>query len=119
MTGEEAIRILDPATRLEALREIPVFNRISVDQSACRLAVAALRAQQEPNDPLTLEELREMDGEPVWLVIAGGGRYAVIRSCRETFTEFTDGAQPPNAMYGSYWLAYRRKPEEGVAQHNA
>lgn len=25
-----------------------------------------------PNEPLTLEQLREMDGEPVWLEIAGG-----------------------------------------------
>ena len=32
-------------------------------------ALAALREQQEreENEPLTLEELREMDGEPVWL----------------------------------------------------
>lgn len=31
----------------EALREIPVFERIDADQEACRLAIAALRAQQK------------------------------------------------------------------------
>lgn len=67
-----------------------------------------------PNDPLTLEELREMDGEPVWVVIAGMGRYAVIQHCGEWSTKFTDGMEPPNDRYGTYWLAYRRKLEEGT-----
>ena len=48
MTREEAIRILDPETRREELRKIPVMERIEVDQEACRMAVAALRAQQAP-----------------------------------------------------------------------
>jgi len=65
-----------------------------------------------PNDPLTLEELREMDGEPVWVVIAGVGRYAVIEHCEKRSTKFTDGMEPPNDRYGIYWLAYRRRPEE-------
>lgn len=47
MTIEEAIMILDPETRRESLREIPVLERIDTDQEACRIAVAALRAQQE------------------------------------------------------------------------
>ena len=32
------------------------------------LGDTALRAQQQPNAPLTLDELREMDGEPVWVI---------------------------------------------------
>lgn len=42
-----------------------------------------------PNDPLTLDELREMEGEPVYV---------------------TNGEGP--AGYDG-WQAYRRKPEEG------
>lgn len=85
MTTEEAIKILDPETRRETLKLVPVHERISADQEACRLAVAALRAQQENlskvsqgfsqdqvNAPLTLDELRRMDGEPVWIRVAGG-----------------------------------------------
>lgn len=47
MTNEEAIRILDPETRRETMRQIPVFERIDADQEACRIAVSALRAQQK------------------------------------------------------------------------
>lgn len=47
MTREEAIEILDPETRRETMRQIPVFERIEADQEACRIAVSALRAQQE------------------------------------------------------------------------
>ena len=45
MTKEEAIRILDPETRRETMRKIPVMEWIETDQTACRLAVEALRAQ--------------------------------------------------------------------------
>jgi len=36
-------------------------------------AISALRAQAgaERNDPLTLDELRQMDGEPVWVCSPG------------------------------------------------
>lgn len=43
MTREEAIRILDPNTRRETMKEIPVHSRIEADQEACKLAVYALR----------------------------------------------------------------------------
>ncbi len=54
MTTEEAIMILNPETRMETMRKIPILERIDADQAACRLAVAALRAQQEreKNEPL-------------------------------------------------------------------
>nr|DAW91712.1 MAG TPA: Protein of unknown function (DUF551) [Bacteriophage sp.] len=47
MTREEAIRILDPNTRRETMKEIPVHSRIEADQEACKLAVYALRAHQD------------------------------------------------------------------------
>ena len=47
MTTEEAIKILDPETRRETMKAIPVLERIDADQEACRLAIAALRAQQK------------------------------------------------------------------------
>lgn len=68
-----------------------------------------------PNDPLTLEELRQMDGEPVW--IEGNppliGQWAIMYGGSEFFIQFNAGC---NAMiaeeYGKTWLAYRRKPED-------
>lgn len=56
MTTEEAIRILDPETRREAMAVVTWSRKISTDQEACRLALAALRAQQERERSLTWEE---------------------------------------------------------------
>ena len=53
-----------------------VYNLLSGDSSNDRAnqvidlfdAAPAVEAEPAPlNDPLTLEELREMDGEPVWV----------------------------------------------------
>lgn len=68
-----------------------------------------------PNDPLTLDELREMDGEPVWIIpMRGSGGFctwmlvdAEYELCREAHGEM---AVFENC--GKTWLAYRRKPEE-------
>lgn len=126
MTREEAIGILEESLRQNRImRDSPTVFFKSADIvcgvknaerriKALGMAIAALRAQQEPNAPLTMNELREMKGKPVWVEMAGTGRYAVIRSCGEIITEFTDGGKHPNDIYGSYWLAYRRKPGEGT-----
>lgn len=39
------------------------------DAQALRVAIALLRTHpdNQPNDPLTFEELKKMDGQPVWL----------------------------------------------------
>ena len=67
------------------------------------------------NEPLTQEELREMDGEPVWIVpMRGSGGFctwmlvdAEYELCREVHGEM---AVFENC--GKTWLAYRRRPEE-------
>ena len=67
-----------------------------------------------PNDPLTLEELRGMDGEPVWItkMDGSGGVWMLVDTeyelCREAHGEM---AVFENC--GKTWLAYRRRPEEG------
>lgn len=72
-----------------------------------------------PNDPLTLEELREMDGEPVWVVNSPTKReegffdeWALV-SVRRKNAESV-GTIYHFENYGDHWLAYRRKPEEGT-----
>lgn len=75
--------------------------------------VMVLRERQR-NDPLTLNELKEMDGEPVWVVWLDGrlrSRWHIVGSSLwiEMFIEW-DGAFSPD--YGKTWLAYRHKPEE-------
>lgn len=67
-----------------------------------------------PNDPLTLEELREMDGEPVWVTCFDSWRLCYGLSdyrgylCMET----GNGSCILMKDYGEKWLAYRRKPED-------
>lgn len=65
------------------------------------------------NDPLTLNELKEMHGEPVWVVWLDGrlrSRWHIVGSSLwiEMFIEW-DGAFSPD--YGKTWLAYRHKTE--------
>lgn len=78
-----------------------------------------------PNDPLTISQLRKMDGEPVWIspakengkvparwmLVSGYNQnkdiYLFAPSCN--ITQGYDGKS-----YGKTWLAYRRRPEEGT-----
>lgn len=72
--------------------------------------------QASSNAPLTLAELREMDGEPVWVISPD----YVFEPCwmlvmlRHDFVmanwQFCDFRE-----YGKTWLAFRRKPEGGSA----
>ena len=139
MTTEEAIRILDPNTAREALAEIEYYGgfsgkraKIEACNEACRIAVAALRAQQGSkgvdfdhfkNEPLTLDELREMDGEPAFITHRKYGKgWCIIdwHGVNKSWTYFSktgtaEGmtATPVTAeTYGEDWLAYRRKPKE-------
>ena len=80
------------------------------------------RRTEPPNDPLTIEELREMDGEPVWVVALdyGTSRWAFVSADCEVVRYFTtrrgvacDVIGRHFKTYGKTWLAYRRRPEEG------
>lgn len=67
MTREEAARILDPETSAEVLREYGDGNaQIAACDEACRIAADVL-LNKPTGDPLTLEQLRDMDGQPVWI----------------------------------------------------
>ena len=121
MTREETIKALGLMEHVESIvatyepGEIRDDTTVRELKEACRSAIAALRAQQEPNLPLTLEELREMDGEPVWVkcLEPDMGHLSCwgIRNfdCVDGYhTNYCD------TDYGRGWLAYRRKPEEEI-----
>ena len=66
------------------------------------------------NAPLTLDELRKMDGEPVWVQSPGVpeyGRWAIVEGVGENCLFLRDDFTCHD--YGKTWLAYRQKPEEG------
>lgn len=87
--------------------------------AACDTAIAALRAQQEQENPkpLTLDELRKMDGEPVWLSALGedfdDGWYIVVAVDKNRLHCLQLYAMLFFENYGNTWLAYRYKPKEG------
>ena len=67
------------------------------------------------NQPLTLDELRKMDGEPVWVQSPGVpeyGRWAIVEGVGENCLFLHDDFTCHD--YGKTWLAYRQKPEEGT-----
>lgn len=70
-------------------------------------------AEMERNDPLTLDELREMKGEPVYTT-RNGWRicYGVTDFTGELYMETGVGSRIPLCDYGKTWLAYRRPPKE-------
>lgn len=75
-----------------------------------KICLEALRAQQQPNVPMTLDELREIDGV-VWVCYPQATFGTQLpptesMSCSRYKFSFAD--------YGKTWLAYRRKPEEGT-----
>lgn len=118
MTIDEAIKILEPYTG-------PEYQGIKF-RTACEVAVSSLRAQKDtpPNDPLTLKQLREMDGEPVWWWNTTQKPTCTICICKGFMKEpmfvtydfaVEDERKPVKFSRMKKWgyKPYRRKPEEG------
>lgn len=65
-----------------------------------------------PNDPLTLEELREMDGEPVWVCKPNGtnGVWGLV-DLEYQMVRLHGGGMAIWENNDKSWLAYRRKLE--------
>lgn len=69
------------------------------------------------NEPLTLDELRQMDGEPVWCVEITGREEWLFRrdgGFADMYGEFTSDDFMVWDNYGKLWWCYRQKPEEGT-----
>ena len=121
MTNEEAIKVL----RTESV-EIG-GNAVSVCRfwEALDMAISALRQQEhfrevtKKVEPLTLEELRKMDGEPVWVQSPGVpeyGRWAIVEGVGENCLFLHDDFTCHD--YGKTWMAYRQKQEEDKHESN-
>ena len=123
MTIKEAIKTIELAIA-EVEWVYPIDYAAAFD-----VAISALRAQQEleRNEPLTVDELREMAKEPVWTVGVSYTRdgtfsmWDIIESVNENGIHF--GYSDEYVEWWNYglknmdgnlfgWLAYRRKPQE-------
>ena len=111
----------------ELLSEVMVLDDPEMAE-AHRVAISALlqhehfREVTKKVDPLTMDELRKMDGAPVWCEIYIKGQfpfYGIVHG--DNVTGFIPGDDKPANLaitnvgaYGFAWLAYRQKQEEGT-----
>ena len=128
MTREEAIEYWEGlrktfSSQLE--KEENYFGRMHLQTTidALDMAISALRQQEhfrevtKKVDPLTLDELRKMDGEPVYCVEITGREEWLFRrdgGFADMYGEFTSDDFMVWDNYGKLWWCYRRKPEEGT-----
>lgn len=120
-----------------ASQAVHLRSRLKMYEDAMPLARVQELSQAEkdgrlvvmpPNDPLTLEELREMDGEPVWVEVSENwsksgsksGWYLVRfhkiddRLRMYIYNTRSGATFVPEQDYVQSWIAYRRRPEEGT-----
>lgn len=126
------MRAIDADEYMGLLKEQYLHNTIIRDAKAARAWQGAMQLlydqptlPQPSNEPLTLEELRGMDGEPVWVVVSENWRESGIKSGWRLVsfhinddrvrlymfdTRFGASFFAEQDMGRSYWV-YRRPPE--------
>ena len=124
MTLEDAIK-----NREDCLKYLEGLGQKASPQNveAVRWSVRALKFMQSltltpPNEPLTLEQLRGMDGQPVWCEwllpedrAVENGKWFIVIIGDKTGLEIKRPADYGNYFlktedYGKTWLAYRYPP---------
>lgn len=115
MTIDEAIKQTESVIFLTKESGLPIFKSNS---EYWQLVLDCLRARQEEHKdaPLTLDELREMDGQPIWvqdIFFPERSGFAVMKgdSVEIPLIEFT---YMTKKNYGITWLAYREPKEDAT-----
>lgn len=131
MANEEAIRILEYRSNLlrkfqhikeaesveiskDELNTLALFaDQYRKEANAIDLAIRALKGQPI-GEPLTLEQLREMNGQPVWVKVIDTrfneeNQWAICNAEYQMVT-LKDGFKLFFCGYGLNWLAYAYHP---------
>ena len=125
MTRKEAIEYWEGlrktfSSQLE--KEENHFGRMHLQTTidALDMAISALRQQEHFRDltkkmePLTLDELRQMEGQPVYIV-ENTEYWAIVNSFDQAGVYLLSYGNPDDygyfGLYGKTWLAYRQKKE--------
>ena len=114
MTTNEAIEILRKNRPTSDPRPCGVELCDAVD-----MAISALRQQEHFRDltkkvePLTLDELRQIDGEPIYIVDGDVAWWDIVSFSVQDWLYLAREEELRYSRYGE-WLAYRQKPEEGT-----
>ena len=117
MTIQNVIKIREQCYNY--LLELGVDDRTeSVEAARITLEAVREKAEREDPKPLTLEELRQMDGEPVWMAWPDKrikAKWWIVGNHEWNVMEFDDPIMAKR--YGSVWVAYRYKPKEATAKN--
>lgn len=114
------VPIMGGAKNVRHSEIVPVLNVVHCgvsEDTVVRVALSDCEIIRKPNEPLTLEELRGMVGQPVWIKAPGvsndiSGRRVIVEGVDlEDRTIFARGDFACHD-YGAVWLAYRRPPKE-------
>lgn len=97
----------------DALKEyIKKTDLTAVERGALLQAISNMPTLTPPNEPLTLDELREMDGEPVWVTPLGFWALVIAKPGKRVQLISNDGetvwADKEIELVGPI---YRRPPE--------
>ena len=121
MTREEAIKILEYPVKKWSMEWDEREDGLSYYE-ALDMAISALRQQEhfrevtKKVEPLTLDELRKMDGEPVWVEFqdGSGGCWGLVHITMFNHVVFANGlyCTVGKPYFGKTWMTYRQKPEE-------
>ncbi len=110
---ELAVKWAHAASLMDANTEVSYLFALS--ETALKEKLERLKSASPDTDPLTLEELREMDGEPVWIsYFAGGPNVCMLVDAKHDVFRDAHGGFAVFENLGRTWIAYRRKPEEGT-----
>lgn len=83
-------------------------------------AISALRQQEhfreatKKVEPLTLDEIRDMPCEPVYIVVGCASWWDIVSYAGMEYLYLKVEGSLPFRDYGKNWTAYRQKPEEGT-----
>ena len=118
MTNEEAACLLDPETNYSALVQYEAGSeRMDAVEEALRIAAAVLRGP--PMTSMTLEQLRGMGGQPVWIVEYPDWGHWELSENGEDYIADRDPDlyglrhDDPECKYGLHklgWIAYAYPP---------
>ena len=111
ITRERAIK------RMEWILKHEIYCSDKLSHAAINMAITALRSAKPENKVLTLEQLRQMNGEPVWIALLNIAKQptceVITKICEDGIhTVGTEGSDYASfGLYGKTWLAYDHKPE--------
>ena len=115
MTNEEAISVIENEIQIDV--RLCTDEQVDKFQTALYMAISSLRAEPT-GKALTLEQLQEMDGKPVWCKCLHKEKYLdppigwriVERSISGTVGVRNGESCFPEREYGVDWLAYAYPP---------